>query len=394
MRSAVDDVADIFAALETSSPADVVQAVLAAARENLGVELAFVAETRGDQHIVRFTDGSAEPLGVAVDQRRRLEETVCGLVLAGDLPRVIADTHAHPGTAGYPFRSYAGAPITFSDGSTFGLLCAVSAPPRRVRASHVGVLRTLADIIGRQLEGQQHRWSEHCARLLDVARALENQQPSIVHQPMVDLRTGQTVGVEALARFGCEPVHPPDRWFRDAWTVGYGADLELCAVERALDTISSLPEDCFLSVNVSPKLPHLSEFMDLVQRYPLRRVVIELTEHSRLGDPRELRHALQEARDLGLRVAVDDAGAGFAGLSRILDLEPDFIKLDAGLVRFVDSDPQRASLAEALVMFAAASGCTIVAEGVEHQRQADTLMSLGINLAQGFLFGRPAPPDA
>lgn len=392
MDGATAELAQVLDALETRAPADVVGEVLAAAREHLGVDLAFVAEARGDDHRVVYVSGDPARFGMAVGQRRRLEETICGLVLSGALPEVVADTRGDPRTAAYPFRSYAAAPIRFSDGATFGIVCAASKPPRRLRARHAAVLRLVADLIARQLEDQQHRWEAHCEQLLAVADVLDRGQPTILHQSIVDLGTGAAVGAEALARFESEKGQSPDRWFRDSWAVGYGVELELRAVERALDTLDLLPANRFLSINVSPQLPVLPEFMALIERYPPDRIVLELTEHSRLDDAHGVRRALQRARDDGLRVAVDDAGAGFAGLGRILDLQPDFIKLDAMLVRYVDSDPARAAMARALLMFSHSMGCTIVAEGVEHQRQADTLRHLGVTLAQGYLFSRPARP--
>jgi EAL domain-containing protein (putative c-di-GMP-specific phosphodiesterase class I) len=394
MLDTTAEVAQVFEAFSTLSPSDVIDMALGAARAHLGMELAFVAETGGGEHVVRFTNGDTSTTGVRRHQRRRLEETICGLVLAGQLPNVIADTRSVPALRGYPVRGYAAVPITLRDGSTFGMLCVVSTRRRRLTARHLEALHLLGDVVARQIEGQHQRWTTHCGQLMAVSSAVAAGDPRIAHQPIVDLHDGRVVGAEALARFESQPSQPSNLWFSQAWAVGYGSELELQAVERALTTLSALPDDTFLSINVSPKLPHLDAFAALMERVPLHRVVLELTEHCRLDDPGALRSALRGLRRRGLRIAVDDAGAGFAGLTRILDLNPDFIKLDASLVRYVHADPSRAALAAALVMFATSMGCTIIAEGVEKPAQADVLSHLGIHLAQGYLIGRPAIPNS
>ena len=90
-----------------------------------------------------------------------------------------------------------------------------------------------------------------------------------------------------------------------------------------------------------------------------------------------------------VRLAVDDAGAGFASLRHILELRPDFVKLDIGLVRGVNADPARAAMVAGVCHFASVTGTRLIAEGVETQAEADSLRVLGVELAQGYLFGRP-----
>jgi EAL domain-containing protein (putative c-di-GMP-specific phosphodiesterase class I) len=117
-----------------------------------------------------------------------------------------------------------------------------------------------------------------------------------------------------------------------------------------------------------------------------RPLVLELTEHVAIDDYRLVRKALAKLGDV--EIAVDDAGAGYASLRHILELRPAFAKLDISLVRGIDNDELRQAIAAGFGYFALRTGCRLVAEGVESQDEADTLRRLGIELAQGYLFGR------
>jgi EAL domain-containing protein (putative c-di-GMP-specific phosphodiesterase class I) len=102
---------------------------------------------------------------------------------------------------------------------------------------------------------------------------------------------------------------------------------------------------------------------------------------------------LQPLRQCGLKLAVDDAGAGYSSLRHILNLRPDFIKLDVDLIRHIDLDPARRALASALIAFARDTSSNIIAEGVETVSEFATLQSLGVEQAQGYFLGRPMPLD-
>ena len=215
---------------------------------------------------------------------------------------------------------------------------------------------------------------------------------SIVFQPIADLATGTVVAVEALARFAAEPVRPPNLWFAEAAEVGLGRPLELAAVEAALAHLPDFPAELSMAVNVSPATVTAPEFSDLILGAPTNRIVIELTEHVEIRDYDIVIEALASLRAAGVRLAVDDAGAGFATLQHILTLQPDIIKLDIALTRGVDEDPVRRALARALVGFASEIGATIMAEGIETAGELETLRHLGVPSGQGFYLAHPGPP--
>jgi PAS domain S-box-containing protein len=228
-------------------------------------------------------------------------------------------------------------------------------------------------------------------RQLWVARleqTLADETITMVFQPIVDLENGQPVGVEALARFGTEPTRPPDVWFAQAASVGFGTDLELLAVRCALRELPRF-DPLYLSINLSPHMLRVPALYPLLQQAPPGRVVVEITEHTPVEDYAFLRQALARLASLGVRVAVDDAGSGFASLRHILNIQPDIIKLDLDLTRDVDTDPARRALASSLVGFGREIDASIVAEGVETAAELQTLVSLGIRYGQGYHIARP-----
>ena len=120
-------------------------------------------------------------------------------------------------------------------------------------------------------------------------------------------------------------------------------------------------------------------------------LVVEITEHSAIDDYSVLTPVLAALRALGIRIAVDDASAGFASLRHALQLEPDSIKLDVSLTKGIDHDRKRRTLAAGMISFAAELGAEIVAEGIEEDAELATLRELGVTYGQGYLIGRPAP---
>jgi EAL domain-containing protein (putative c-di-GMP-specific phosphodiesterase class I) len=200
------------------------------------------------------------------------------------------------------------------------------------------------------------------------------------------------VGYEALARFAGPPSAPPDRWFAAAGEEGLAAVLEARVLERALPARTSLPPNCFLSVNLNPNLL-LDRLVQgvLADAGELPGVVLELTEHDLIDDYRRLRQALASVRSSGASVAMDDAGAGYAGLSSLLALRPDLVKLDRSLIAGLDADPVKRELVELLGSMVGRMDAWVLAEGIERTEELDTLVRLGVPLGQGFLLGRPAP---
>jgi len=245
----------------------------------------------------------------------------------------------------------------------------------------------LSAVAGRAIADRRDLATER----LRLTRMLDAGALRIVFQPIISLATGETSGYEALSRFA--DGERPDRRFAEAWAVSLGAEFELAAVGRAADAAAALPGGAFITVNVSPRL--ITEEADRLARALGRArkpVVLELTENVPIDDYVVLRAALATLPIVG--IAVDDAGAGYAGLRHILELQPAYAKLDMSLVRGIDTDAVRQAMAAGLQYFALRTGCRLIGEGVETEAEANTLRRLGLELAQGFLFGHPATADA
>jgi EAL domain-containing protein (putative c-di-GMP-specific phosphodiesterase class I) len=208
-----------------------------------------------------------------------------------------------------------------------------------------------------------------------------------VFQPIIDLASGRTVGFEALTRF--TDGRRPDLVFGCAEQAGVGLELELYTLEAAVQAARELPEGTWLSLNVSPRLVVESPALATVLAGRDRPVVLEITEHVAIDDYRVVRSAI-EGLGQGVRVAVDDAGAGIANFSHLVELRPQLVKVDAGLIRDLDIDLARQAAVVGLVHFAAKAGCDVVAEGIETEAERDTALALGVTHGQGFLIARPA----
>lgn len=211
-------------------------------------------------------------------------------------------------------------------------------------------------------------------------------------QPVVDMRDDTVLGAEALARFPVGVLGNTAAWFAAAREVGLVAEIELAAARKAIDLIPSRPEGTSLSINVSPETVMTGLAERLGDDVPWSRIVLELTEHEPVEDYALLNRALEPLRAQGVRIAVDDTGAGFASLRHILDLRPDTIKIDIGITRGVDTDLIRAAVAGMLIGFAQEVGISVIAEGVETEAERQALLRLGAVQGQGYLLGRPALP--
>ena len=211
---------------------------------------------------------------------------------------------------------------------------------------------------------------------------------STAFQPIRCLRTGQVIGVEALARF---PSMTPAEFFAQADASGLKTEVELVAIEKALAAGERLPPGLYLSVNLSPRTlldPRLEATLD-ASGVARSRVVPELTEDNHIQDYRALASGLRPLRDHGIRFAIDDLGAGYSCLRHLIELEPDFVKVDRQLVAGINQNPIRRALGVALVGFARDTGTLLVAEGVETESERATVAALGFDAGQGHLLGRP-----
>jgi EAL domain-containing protein (putative c-di-GMP-specific phosphodiesterase class I) len=207
-----------------------------------------------------------------------------------------------------------------------------------------------------------------------------------VFQAISTLTDREVVAYEALTRF-TDGIRP-DRHFANAIAVGLGVELELVTLEAAVRAAERIPYDLWLTLNVSPLAVESGSRLSRILRLSHHSLILELTEHVAVADYGRLRAALKELR-VPFRIAVDDAGAGYASMTHVVELEPSLVKLDISLVRGIDADPVRQALIAGMLFFSEKTDCRLLAEGIETEAELATLIKIGVPLGQGYLLGRP-----
>jgi EAL domain-containing protein (putative c-di-GMP-specific phosphodiesterase class I)/AmiR/NasT family two-component response regulator len=295
-----------------------------------------------------------------------------------DRPTVLEMLRA--GAVGYLVKGTAGEEIV---GSIQKVMAGGASLSAEVIAGIVAELRN-------QLRREDDEQERIDARRGEIERFVAGQGVSMAFQPILELSTKATVGVEALARFASPPPRPPNEWFAEAVSLALGVQLELTTVAQALKALTRLDPGVYLAINCSHRAAVSAELATLLAPNA-GRLVLEITEHEAVEDYDDLVEALAPLRARGTRIAIDDAGAGFASLRHTLRIAPDIVKLDLSLTRDIDSDRAKRALATALVSFADEMGFALVAEGIETAEELATLGELGVGFGQGYFLAEPGP---
>ncbi len=218
---------------------------------------------------------------------------------------------------------------------------------------------------------------------------------TMAFQPIVDLRHGGSVfAYEALVR-GADGSSAASVLARVNDGNRYAFD-QACRV-RAVELAARLGIDCRLSINFLPNAVYQPETciqvtLQAARRngFPVERIIFEVAEHENAHDREHLNRILRAYRRQGLRTAIDDFGAGYAGLGLLADFQPDMLKIDMALVRGIGTDPVRQAIARGVVSMGESLGIAVIAEGVETEDELRPLRAMGVHLYQGYLFARPA----
>jgi len=372
--------------------------LLRTAKRALGLSVTFLSRFDGTTQHLELVD-SAIPFLFPQGARLTRSTTFCQAILEGRLPAVIPDVRAFPEAMALPaarfprLRSYVSAPVRLSDGSLYGTFCAAGLTTDKGLSARdqvlMEVLAAAAAVIIEPGVLERARVQEVEERIVPL---LVDGGPTVVLQPIVDLATGRRAGAEALSRFPAHWRLAPDVVFAQAHGIGLGHELELLALERAARLLHRV--DGYVAMNVSPATLVTPECGALLAGLPAERVLLELSEHEQVEDYPALAAALAAPRAAGMRLAIDDVGAGFSSLRHIVITAPDVIKLDRSIIDGVCADRVLSTLVGSLVVFAHGSGTQVVAEGVETAADAAALRGLGVDLGQGWFFGRPGSAEA
>ncbi|MGY1619752.1 EAL domain-containing protein [Geodermatophilus sp. SYSU D00691] len=366
--------------------------LLDTARERVGTDVAYLADFTDREQRVRLVAGHLDTVDIAAGLSAPIEGTFCVRVLSGLVPPVVnaagRDSRTRDLAEPVGIGAYVGAPIRAADGRAVGMLCCLSQSERaQLDADSARFVEFLAELVSQRIGVLD---DEERARDRFVEE-LPGRGMRTVFQPIVEIGSGRTVAYEALTRFdGADTATV----FAQAALSGRGTIIERVALAAVLDVLDARPLDVPVSVNLSPDALVDADVLDLLLTDRPQVVGVEITEHRPIRDYTAVLRVRERLRRAGLPVSVDDAGAGYASLRHVLRLEPDTIKLDAGIVSGVHADPARQALVTAMVGFAEGIGASVVAEGVEVPAERDLLAARGIQLGQGWLWGRPGPLPA
>lgn len=370
MRAALADI------LSDESSLDL---VAVAAEPGSAVELA--AQIRPDVAVVdvRMPDGGGAQAARGI---REVSPATAVLALSASDDRESVFGMLQAGAVGYLVKGTATSEVVEA------IHRATQHQPTLSSAATAHVVKRLSTDLHQEQEREQHRRTQEA----QIRRFIAGDGIRTVFQPIVDLGQPETVGYEALARFSAPSPHRPDECFAAAEAVGLRTELELTAVQTALAQLPRIPSNAYLSVNASPHTITSPAFRRLLATGDQTRVVVEVTEHTAIADYSEFLRHVRLLRAAGVRLAVDDAGAGFSCLQHVLQLAPELIKLDRTITQQVDCERRHAALAAALVAFARQTDAQLVAEAIETEAQLSALRTLGVSFGQGYLLGRPDDP--
>lgn len=388
-----------------------VEPTAAAAGERLLTDLArlspavssviYVFDDDGANRLAMWSEPGLEvsyPARVAAAEADRLQELVsAGSPVRLRLDHVIADATALEQIARAGGRSKVIVPLRDDGGLVGVLLAADRRDPALLDGAEAVSLADIGRICATVVRRAQRDEKIEIQRIRRRVGEVLERPSSVVplFQPIISLADGRIQGYEALARFRLQPLEPPDVWFAQAERVGLDAELQAVAIQRAISiaTVAGVQPDTFLALNVSPRLLAHPAVMRVLQAFPPRQLVLELTEDDAIADYATVRRDLEPYRKVGTRVAIDDAGAGHASFRHITELQPDFIKLDAQLIGGLVDHRARQALVRALAGFAEEIGAALVAEGIERPEDLALLSRIGRRiLGQGYAIARPNMP--
>ncbi len=249
------------------------------------------------------------------------------------------------------------------------------------------VYRTIDEALADATAEQEQLVRQRARKLRSIITA---DRITTLYQPILDVRTGRTIGYEALSRGPKGEFESPDVLFRIAYEADLVLKLDAVCREHAVRAIRRLDKDQLLFINMEPASIFHPKLMNSIPARSTSQVVFEVTEHAAISDFQTFRQAAQIVKQSGFKLAIDDVGSAYSGLRIISMIEPDFIKLDMELTREAHHNRVKMELLKAIAGFCTDAGIPMIVEGIETQEELDTVTRLGVILVQGYMMGRPA----
>jgi len=372
--------------------------LLSLVRKHLKMDVAFISEFIQTDRVFKVVDNHTDNHCVSVRNSDPICETYCKKISDNDLEPIIPNTHKHPITKAMPVTkklnigAYIGVPIVLASGKTYGTFCCYKTTfDDDLNDRDLAFLKLISELATELIEQRSQSDTISNETKILIENIIKTNAITIYFQPIFNLVTNQLSGYESLSRFFTQPYKTPDVWFKDADNLGLGEALEILAIQNTLHCMDELAPHAYVTINTSPAHILSGSINNVLQNVDCTRIILEVTEHSPILDYQAMRAALEPLRNKGVKLAIDDVGAGFSSFQHILELEADIIKLDISLTENINNDQRKFLLAKALCGFAKAINCTIVAEGIENKEELLTLRQLKVDNVQGYFIGRPAP---
>jgi EAL domain-containing protein (putative c-di-GMP-specific phosphodiesterase class I) len=378
--------------------AQVIEEILASVRLRLNMEIAFVSRFVNGQREFQYVNSSKGFNILTVGCGDPLDESYCYRVMQGITPQLIHDAQLEPSvvdiaaTQALPVGAHISVPIILSDGSIYGTFCAFSREVSyELNDADLATFKIFSDVIAGLFDNCILSTVQYKDLRKEILSVMVHDLIYPVVQPMVDIRSDQLsiLGYEALCRVEGEHWNP-ESLFQQALSVGLSVELNQHMIQKAFKLMDQLVDGQYLALNVTPDFILSDAFIPTFDGVDLSKVVLEITEHAAIANYVDITDQLAALKARGVRIAIDDAGAGYSSFRHILAMHPDIIKIDRSLIENLHKEHEKQELVQALVKFAQKSDYTLVAEGVELTQEQEVLCRLGIKAAQGFLFARPA----
>lgn len=367
-------------------------------RKHLDMDIAFISEFKDNTRLFKLVDSDKPHDIVHPGNSDPINDTYCKKIAENELDNIIHDTNNNaitrnmPVTAKLNIGAYIGVPITLANGHIYGTFCCYNENKNNsLNKRDLSFLSLISDLASQLIDKKIQDDKINQSIKSKILNILETKNIQIYYQPIYSLKTNTVSGYESLSRFFVEPYRTPDLWFNEAAQFCLGEALEMLAINTIISSLDKFNKNVYISINTSPEHILSGAVTNAFSNLDCSQIVLEITEHTPIADYSKMLSALAPLRKKGIRLAIDDVGAGYSSFQHILELQADIIKLDVSLTRNINIDRRKYLLAKALCGFAKDIGCNIVAEGIETQEEINTLRKLGVDKVQGYYLGHPKP---
>ncbi len=375
-----------------------IQNLLQLVRQQLNMEVAFISEFVDGYRVFRHIESISSFNLIQVGDSNPLDESYCQSVVNGQLPELIKNAQALPqafkfkATKEVPVGAHISVPLKLSNGHVYGTFCTFSRTSKKFLTKRdLALVRVFASIASVAIEDNIDKHNIFDQRRRHYLNLLDQQKLQFYMQSIVNIRTNKIIGFELLFR-NLEAINiPPTQTLHEIEELGLMNQLYENQFSHIEKLLQQVPENMFLSWNIAPNIIRNTNLLQTLTAHNLNRLVLEISEHDAIENYEEIQRYLDPLIKQGARIAIDDAGAGFASLLHILKLKPYYIKIDYSLIHNIHKEKELQALAKGLVSFADACNFTLIAEGIELPEELNSLQELHFECWQGYYFAKPKP---